>query len=380
MTRGYLHRDELTRERFVAIDGERWYRSGDRARYRADGSLEFLGRVDGQVKVRGFRVEPGEVEAALAAHPDIAESVVVARAVAGGDKQLVAYVVPRAGLASAELRSEELAEFLRQRLPGHLVPSLLVPLAALPLTAHGKVDRKALPDPSQARASGAGQAAPRTAAEVALSEVWQGVLGLPRVGINDNFFQLGGDSILSIQVVARARKAGLLVTPKQLFEHQTIAGLAAVATLATVAAGEGTRAAEGDPGPVTGEAPLTPIQRYFFATARPEPWRFNQALLFVSRAALDPGVLSGALDLLLDHHDALRLRFTREGESWRQWHAPAGAGVPFVTADLSALPSDRAPGAVQAVEAAVEELQGGFDLGRGPLFLAALFRGGSGEG
>ncbi|MEA2692091.1 MAG: hypothetical protein QOJ16_1478, partial [Acidobacteriota bacterium] len=371
VTRGYLGLAELTRERFVMAGGERWYRSGDRVRFRADGSLEFLGRVDGQVKVRGFRVEPGEVEAALAGDPEVAESVVVARAVAGGDKQLVAYVVPRAGLALADLRTEALAERLRERLPGHLVPSLFVPLAALPLTAHGKVDRKALPDPSLGLGGSSGSAPPRNEREAAMAEVWQGVLGLERVGVHDNFFQLGGDSILSIQVVARARKAGLLVTPKQLFEHQTIAGLTAVAEVL-----DGARAAgSADQGPVTGEAPLTPIERAFFAVERPEPWRFNQALLFASKAALDPRLLGPALDLLLDHHDALRLRFTHEGEAWRQWHAPAGAGAPLLTADLSALPAERAPA---AIEAAVEDLQGGFDLGRGPLFLAALFQCGSG--
>jgi amino acid adenylation domain-containing protein/non-ribosomal peptide synthase protein (TIGR01720 family) len=384
VARGYVGFDrglaELTADRFVAVDGERWYRTGDRVRYGATGSLEFLGRVDGQVKIRGFRVEPGEVEAALAADPEVAESVVVARTLSGnsdGDKQLVAYVVPRQGQEPESGRTElwtgRLAERLRERLPGHLVPSLFVALEALPLTPHGKVDRKALPaEFTPGDAGSAAGAAPRNEREAALAAVWQGVLGLGRVGIHDNFFQIGGDSILSIQVVARARKAGLLLTPKQLFEHQTIAGLAAIAT--ATAAAEGMAAA--DAGPVSGEAPLTPIQRAFFAESRPEPWRFNQALLFVSRAALDPRLLGAALSVLVDHHDALRLRFIREGEGWKQAHAPAGFGAPLVTADLSALPAGRVS---PAIESAVAELQGGFDLARGPLFLGALFRCGTGD-
>ncbi len=386
VSRGYIGREsglaELTADRLVIVDGERWYRTGDRVRFggiAGMGSMEFLGRVDGQVKIRGFRVEPGEVEAALAADPEVAESVVVARTLSGnslGDKQLVAYVVPRQGQGPEpgrrELWTGRLAERLRERLPGHLVPSLFVLLDALPLTPHGKVDRKTLPAIDAIAGDAGSAAAPRNEREAALAAVWQGVLGLGRVGIHDNFFQIGGDSILSIQVVARARKAGLVLTPKQLFEHQTIAGLAAIATLTATA--EGIAAA--DAGPVTGEAPLTPIQRAFFAETRPEPWRFNQALLFVSRAALDPRLLGAALDVLVDHHDALRLRFTREEEIWKQMHAPTGCGAPLVTADLSSLPAVRVS---PAIESAVAELQGGFDLARGPLFLAALFRCAAGD-
>ncbi|HEY0514544.1 MAG TPA: amino acid adenylation domain-containing protein [Thermoanaerobaculia bacterium] len=369
VARGYLGRPALTAERFVpdpfaAGPGERLYRTGDLVRWRPDGLLEFLGRTDLQVKVRGFRIEPGEVEAALLAHPAVRDTVVVARAGAGGDHQLVAYVVGTEGPAPpvADLRA-----FLQARLPEPLVPSIFVRLTALPLNANGKVDRRALPAPQGVREELAGGVPPRNAREERLVRIWGEVLGLARVGIHDNFFQLGGDSILSIQVVARARREGLLITPRQLFESQTIAGLAAVA-------GESLETAPAaDQGEVAGEAPLTPIQHRFFAEERREPWRFNQAVLLESRVPLAPPLLAAALARLAGHHDALRLRFPRSGEGWRQVHAPVAA-VPLVEIDLTAV------SAGEALATAAEQLQSGLDLARGPLFTAALFRLGGGEG
>ena len=373
LARGYLCRPDLTAERFVpdpfagrpgsgTEPGARLYRTGDLARWRPGGDLEFLGRIDDQVKIRGFRVEPGEVSAALCAHPAVREVDVMARAGRRGDNQLVAYFAATGAVPS----DEDLRRFLRQRLPEHMLPAIFVPLAALPLNANGKVDRKALPAPSSARGALAGSAAPRTAREELLAGIWREVLGLDRVGIHDNFFQLGGDSILSIQVVARARRAGLLVTTRQFFDHQTIAGLAAVA---------GEAGAPGDSeGPVAGEAPLTPIQRCFFAEERREPWRFNQAVMLAPRERLAAAPLAAALAWLAEHHDALRLRFLREEDCWRQIHAPAGAvgeSAAFIEIDLEALPPEER---ARALDAAAERLQSGLDLGRGPLFTDALFR------
>jgi amino acid adenylation domain-containing protein/non-ribosomal peptide synthase protein (TIGR01720 family) len=363
LARGYLGRPAPTAERFVPDPfggpGERLYCSGDLVRRRPDGALEFLGRVDDQVKVRGVRVEPGEVAAALLAHPAVREVEVVARQ-DGGDMRLVAYLVPASDPAPAE---GELRAFLRGRLPEAMVPAAFVPLAALPLTPHGKVDRRALPAPA-APAGRAGSAPPRDAREELLATIWREVLGLERLGVHDNFFQLGGDSILGIQVVARARRAGFLVTARQLFEHQTIAGLAAAAESAGPEAGE-------EQGQVEGEVPLTPIQRRFFAEARRRPWQLNQAVLLVPRQRLAAAPLAAALDRLAAHHDALRLRFPREGDGWRQVHAPA-ATVPLLEVDLTAVP----PGAALA---AAEQLQAGLDLARGPLFTAALLRTGEGD-
>ncbi|HEY4575294.1 MAG TPA: amino acid adenylation domain-containing protein, partial [Thermoanaerobaculia bacterium] len=359
VARGYFRRDELTAERFVTVEGRRFYRTGDLVRQvpAEGGALEFLGRNDLQVKIRGVRVEPGEVEAALLAHPAVREAVVVARSVrsGGSDRSLVAYVV------GEDLDAGDLRAFLRARLPEPMVPAVFVPLDALPLGATGKVDRKALPPPQQAPEAPAGAAAPRDAREARLAGIWREVLGREGVGIHDNFFQLGGDSILAIQVVARARREGLMLTTRQLFEHQTIAALAAAAGSAGPEAGE-------EQGPVEGEAPLTPVQRRFFAEERRRPWHYNQAVVLVPRERLAAPALAAALDRLAAHHDALRLRFAYAEGEWRQIHAPA-APVPLLEADLTA-----APAALAALAAAMEELQSGLDLERGPLFTAVLFR------
>jgi amino acid adenylation domain-containing protein len=232
LARGYLGRPELTAERFVPNpfegSGTRLYRSGDLARYRWDGELEYLGRIDHQVKVRGFRIELGEVESALTGHPSIAESVVVTQGTAEA-LRLLAYVVVRAGASAPSVA--ELRDFLGSRLPDHLIPSAFVPLDAVPLTAHGKVDRRALPDPENQRLElGQEHVAPRTLLEEALAAIWERVLGVDRIGIHDNFFALGGDSIRSIQALALAREQEIGFSLQQLFRHQTIAGLAAEIT------------------------------------------------------------------------------------------------------------------------------------------------------
>ncbi|HEU0080147.1 MAG TPA: amino acid adenylation domain-containing protein, partial [Longimicrobiaceae bacterium] len=281
VARGYHERPGLTAERFVPdpLSGEagaRLYRTGDRVRRRADGELEFLGRTDQQVKIRGFRVEPGEVEAVLLEQAGVREAVVVAREDRPRQKRLVGYVLPEAGaaLAAAELRAR-----LVERLPEHMVPSAFVVLERLPLSANGKIDRRALPDPEPAPAD-AGHVGPRTEVEEVLCALWAEVLRLERVGVHDGFFELGGDSILSIQVVARAHQRGLRLTPRQLFEHPTVARLAGVVERVDPQAGAAPQR------PVVGEAPLTPIQRWFFAQNLPAPHHFNQALLLEPRQVL----------------------------------------------------------------------------------------------
>src|SRR5580658_7641889 len=229
LARGYHGRADLTAERFVpdpfGPPGGRLYRSGDLARYRPDGAVEYLGRADQQVKIRGYRIEPGEVEAALLGHPGVREAAVVARAGEDGGSRLVAY------LAGAALPGvSQWWNWLRERLPEYMIPAAFVDLERLPLTPNGKLDRRALPEPDGARPALENQyVAPGSAAEQALAGIWQAVLGRQRVGIQDNFFALGGDSILSIQVIARAAQAGWRLSPRQLFQHQTIAALAAVA-------------------------------------------------------------------------------------------------------------------------------------------------------
>ncbi len=365
VARGYLGRPELTAERFVpdpfgGVPGARLYRSGDRVRRLASGELESLGRVDQQVKVRGFRIEPGEIEAALAEHPDVRECVVLVREDGPGERRLVGYVVPVGGRAPSV---DALREWAAGRLPEYMVPAALVLLDALPLTAHGKVDRRALPAPGAESVARRGEhVAPRNEREAALAAVWREVLRLDRVGVNDNFFALGGDSILSIQVIARAARAGIRLTPRQVFQHQTVAGLAAVA--------DTDAAVRAEQGEVTGEAPLTPVQRWFFEQALPEPHHWNQSVLLEVVRPLDPTALEGALGTLLRHHDALRLRFAPEGDGWRQEVAPWDAAVPLEVADLSAWPDEAVPGEIERAGAAA---QAGLDLAAGPLLRAVYF-------
>jgi acyl-coenzyme A synthetase/AMP-(fatty) acid ligase len=232
VAQGYLNQPEQTAERFIAdpFSGRpdaKLYRTGDLARRLPDGAIEFLGRLDQQIKIRGFRVEPAEVEGLLGKHSSVRQAVVVAREDKSGEKRLVAYLVPQPGKT---LAIEEPRTFLLEQLPDYMVPTAFVPLDALPLTANGKLDRKALPDPDQARLSGEKAfAAPRNAVEEALAAVWVDVLGVERVGIHDNFFDLGGHSLLATQVISRACGALQVQIPlRSLFEKPTVAGLAEV--------------------------------------------------------------------------------------------------------------------------------------------------------
>ncbi|HEX7239391.1 MAG TPA: non-ribosomal peptide synthase/polyketide synthase, partial [Longimicrobiaceae bacterium] len=369
VARGYLGRADLTAERFVpdACSGEagaRLYRTGDRVRWNGRGEVEFLGRADAQVKIRGFRIEPGEVEAVLLEQERVREATVVVRE-DGGEKRLVAYVVGDAGTSAAELREE-----LRRRLPEYMVPAAIVPLEALPLTPHGKVDRRALPAPRWG-GDAAAYAGPTTVVESLLCRIWTEMLGVERVGVADNFFDLGGDSILAIQVVSRARRHGLKVAPRQLFERPTIARLAEVVE----PVGAGIAAAEG---PVAGRAPLTPIQHWFLAREQAAPHHFNQALLLTPREALDPLRLDGAMAALEAHHDALRLRFGRGEEgAWTPVHAGTGDRTPPGVLDLAHLPGEERR---RALETAAGQVQRSLELARGPLLRAALFDlGGGGQ-
>ena len=235
--RGYLHRPELTAQKFLpqpfsAEPGARLYTTGDLARYLPDGTIAFLGRIDHQVKIRGVRIEPGEIEAVLSQHPAVASAVVVAREETPGDRRLVAYVVPTAEMAPSSrlLSVSALRDFLQQKLPEYMVPAVFVPLATLPLTPNGKIDRQALPAPDQTRpVLEKAFVPPRTPVEAEVARIWAEVLGLERVGVHDNFFELGGHSLLAAQVIYRLREAFLVDLPlPSLFEAPTVAGVAAV--------------------------------------------------------------------------------------------------------------------------------------------------------
>ncbi|HZF07303.1 MAG TPA: amino acid adenylation domain-containing protein [Thermoanaerobaculia bacterium] len=365
LARGYLGRPDLTAESFVpdpfGEPGSRLYRTGDLARYLHAGEIEYLGRIDHQVKVRGFRIELGEIEAALALHSAVRQGVVVAREEPGGHKRLVAYltVVEGAPPAVAELRG-----WLGESLPDYMVPAAFVFLDVLPLTASGKVDRLSLPAPDSFSGSGReSYAAPRAAVEETLVTIWAEILGVERVGIHDSFFELGGDSILCIQVVARAQRAGLRLTPHQIFEHRTIAGLA------TVVQEEG--ASRHEQGAMSGPVPLAPVQRQFFSERPVDPNHFNQALLLKLREPVSPDLLARSAAHLLVHHDALRLRFHCDDGEWRQTAAGPGGDVPFSVVDLSAL-SLSVRGAAQERAAAAGQVS--LRLATGPLVRALFFR------
>ncbi|AEI67135.1 non-ribosomal peptide synthetase [Corallococcus macrosporus] len=362
LARGYWRRAALTAERFLpdafaATPGARMYRTGDQARFLADGAIEYLGRLDDQVKVRGFRIEPGEIEAALARHPDVRAAAVVVREDVPGDRRLVAYVAGAPADGGAALRA-----FLGERLPEHMVPSAFVSMEALPLSPSGKLDRRALPAPPRAvPGEGAGFVAPRNEQERQLARIWAGVLGVERVGVEDRFFELGGDSILALQVIARARQVGLHLTARQLFQHPTVAALAQVAG--------GVRRA-GEQGPVVGPVPLTPIQRWFVERELPEPHHFNQALMLEPREPLAPEVLARALAALVDHHDALRLRLSRADTGWAQSCDEPGREVPLRRVDLTGL---EVPEQAEAMARVAAEVQAGLDLASGCLLSAVLF-------
>jgi non-ribosomal peptide synthase protein (TIGR01720 family) len=292
LARGYLNRPDLTAQRFVANPfGEgRMYRTGDLARWTREGTLEYLGRSDQQVQLRGFRIELGEIEAALVRHPQVADAAVIVR-----DDRLIGYVVGT-GTDSGELR-----RFVNQDLPDYMVPAAIVELDVLPLTANGKLDRASLPAPDFA-ANVTGRE-PRTESEEILAGLFAEVLGLERVGIDDGFFDLGGDSIVAIQLVSRARQSSLVVTPREVFQHQTVAELATVAR----PAGEGDAIEIEPEGAGIGQVPATPIMRWFERLEGPTA-DYSQRMLLRVPAGLDVDALTAAYQTVLDHHDVLRLR------------------------------------------------------------------------
>ncbi|SFO23810.1 non-ribosomal peptide synthase domain TIGR01720/amino acid adenylation domain-containing protein [Pseudomonas sp. NFACC24-1] len=362
ITRGYLGRAAMTAEKYVpnpfSTTGERLYRTGDLTRYQADGALQYVGRIDHQVKVRGFRIELGEIEARLLQQPQVRELAVLAQDGEHG-QQLVAFIVPREAAvlteadAQVQLR-ETLKAALREHLPDYMVPAYLVFLPQLPLTPNGKLDRKALPaiDGSEQQRE---FVAPHSPMEKALAAIWQDVLNLDSIGLEDNFFELGGDSIVAMQVVSRARQAGIVLNPKALFQHQTLRSLALVAR-------HGDSQAI-DQGLARGAVPLTPVQQWFFERDIPERQHWNQSLLLVPGEHLDAVALASALARLAEHHDSLRLRFTQVNGQWQQAYAePSAASVLW----------QRQATSLEQLNALCDDAQRSLDLEDGPLLRALL--------
>ncbi|HEV7515515.1 MAG TPA: amino acid adenylation domain-containing protein, partial [Thermoanaerobaculia bacterium] len=380
LARGYLDRPGLTAERFVPssfgeVAGERLYRTGDRVRRRADGRIEFLGRLDSQVKIRGFRVEPGEIEAALAAEPGVGEAVVIVREDTSGDRRLVAYVVdgPEGPSSAGALR-----EALKRKLPEPLVPSAIVVLAALPLTAHGKVDRRALPAPEETGSEAESYVAPRGPVERALAEIWSEVLRRERVGVEDDFFVLGGHSLLATQVTSRVQRTlGVDLSLRTLFACPTIASLAveierlldqkyiAIPALASRPL----------PFPVTG-VPLSFAQQrlWFLDRLQPGSSVYNIPLPVRITGRLCASTLGRCLAEIERRHEALRSVFVLgEDGTPVQVVRPPVFTLPLV--DLTGL----GPAAAESLALGPSGLMnddGGrpFDLEHGPLWRGLLLR------
>jgi amino acid adenylation domain-containing protein len=375
LARGYLRRPALTAERFVpdpfgAEAGTRLYRTGDLARYLPDGRLEFLGRLDHQVKLRGFRVELGEIEAALGEHPSVAEVVVVLREEGGGDKRLVAYFVAGAGL---EPTGEELQGYLRGRLPDYMAPSAFVRLEALPLTPNGKLDRRALPAPDASRPRlREGFVPPRGPFEELLAGIWSDVLGVESPGARDNFFALGGHSLLATRVVSRVAGAlGVDLPVSSLFESQTIAELAArVEAAAEAAPVEAAPLARRERGPVS---PMSFAQQrlWFLDQLEPGSAFYNIPLAVRMRGQLKVRALEQALSEIVRRHEALRTTFRSEGgEPVQVVGAPYE--VELQVEDLSGLGEEEREAMSRRLAAA--EAWRPFDLSAGPLLRVRVLR------
>ncbi|PPK38203.1 non-ribosomal peptide synthetase [Pseudomonas laurylsulfatiphila] len=364
---GYHQRPGMTAERFVAdpfaADGGRIYRTGDLVRQGADGLVEYLGRIDHQVKIRGFRIELGEIETRLLDHDAVREAVVLALDAPSG-KQLVGYLVTDVAEqdeAQQSMLREALKVHLKSQLPDYMVPTHLILLASMPLTGNGKLDRRALPapDPEWNRQD---YLAPTNELEVTLAQIWCEVLNVEQVGLNDNFFELGGDSILSIQVVSRARQQGIHFSPRDLFQHQTVQTLAAVATRS--------EQVNAEQGLIMGESRLTPIQHWFFDTDIAQRQHWNQALLLQPTVVLESHRLEQALLAVIEQHDALRLRFGKDAGQWQALHQPVSDAPVLWQVRVSSM---------DKCAALFADAQRSLDLEQGPLLRVLLVDGPEGQ-
>ncbi|MBX3305833.1 MAG: amino acid adenylation domain-containing protein [Nitrospira sp.] len=364
LAKGYLRRPELTSERFVpdhltGKEGRRLYRTGDLARFLPGRDIEYLGRIDHQVKIRGFRIELGEIESVLCQHPAVREAVAIAREDVPGIKTLAAYLVT----SSPRPEVSALREHLKKKVPDYMVPAAFVFLDKFPLTNNGKIDRKALPAPEQQRSDLLDRyAEPRTPTEKKLVSIWSKVLRLERVGVHDNFFELGGDSILSIQAIAAARQAGVLMTAKQMFTFQTIAELG-TAIDANQVIPLSQDIAEGN-------VPLTPIQRWFFEQNLDESHHYNQALLLKVSERLELQRLECALKELVRHHDALKFRYVQEETEWRQYYSPVDEASSVKWVDITDLDES---GQARTIETETVSAHASLRLDQGPLWQVTYF-------
>lgn len=363
ITLGYLNRPDLTQEQFIPHPfsqdkAAKLYRTGDLARYREDGLIDFLGRADHQVKIRGYRIELSEIKETLVRIEGVKDALVVVQEEEGNNR-LIAYTI-----GDTKLASTGILKAVGTQLPAYMVPAQLHILAAWPRLPNGKIDRKSLPKPeAQQTVSNDAYAAPRSSVEQTLATIWEEVLKRNPIGIHDNFFEIGGDSILSIQIIAKARKAGLAMAANQLFEHQTIAALSLFVTEAqpkTPTADE----------PLVGALPLSPIQEWFFEGHQLAPHHWNQGIAFDLLAELPVSLLSQAVAYLITRHDALRLRFEQEFGQWKAYYRAPETVHAFQHFDLAHVSQPEV-----AIQQKINEIQASFDLSAGHLFQAVYCSG-----
>ncbi|MBK8983265.1 MAG: amino acid adenylation domain-containing protein [Ignavibacteria bacterium] len=331
---GYVNNKTLTDEKFSDdifsdIPGEKMYRTGDLAKYKFNGELVFLGRSDEQVKFRGFRIELGEIESVINTLNGIKSSIVLLREDKPGNKKLTAYILPDS-IAVQEVN--EIKTFLKEKLPEYMIPSAFIILDKIPYTPNGKIDKKSLPPPDDILISTDSYTEPVKPVEIILSKIWKDILKIEKVGINDNFFELGGDSIISIQIISRANQEGIKISPKQIFQHQTIAELSAVAELKTAEAV--------DQNPFTGKALLTPVQQRFFSHGLSKPSLFNHSIIFDIPSELNSDHLKKSFEFIYKHHDALRLSIEFKGNEIIQYNNEVRDVDLFSTEDLRNIPEN----------------------------------------
>jgi amino acid adenylation domain-containing protein/non-ribosomal peptide synthase protein (TIGR01720 family) len=377
VARGYLNNLELTKEKFIpnpfitqfkehkkhllppaSCPLPSLYKTGDKARYLPDGNIEFLGRIDNQVKLRGFRIELGEIETQLEQHPQVKQAVVQVRQDEPNSQRLVAYYVAKKANTP---KSQELRSYLQEKVPQYMIPGVFVALESFPLTPNGKINRHALPIPEITTDDRELTATPRNQIESTLVNIWQEVLQVDNIGIYDNFFELGGDSILSLQVIAKAKSAGIQLTPKQIFQYQTIAELETVASKTTTEIAQ--------QGLVTGVIPLTPIQQRFFAQNFLDLHHWNQSVILEVQNC-DRQLLEQAIQNLWEHHDILRANFIKDNFGWKCLIEENRKQLSIISYQLSELSEDRQK---QEIEAIASQLQSSFNLTEGQLIKIIWF-------
>jgi amino acid adenylation domain-containing protein len=374
LARDYLHQPQLTAAKFVphpysGVAGARLYGTGDQVRWLADGNLEFLGRIDQQVKIRGFRVELGEIEAVLKEGEHVREAVVVARGEEAGEKRLVAYVV------GAKVHSSELREYLKGRLPEYMVPAVFVELAELPLTANGKVERRALPPPSVRDLElDEEYAVARTAAEEILSGIWREVLGVERVGIDDNFFALGGHSLKATQVMSRVRQACAVELPlRSLFAWPTVRELGREVERQWAAGTSSTEVALVRVEGRGGELPLSFAQQrlWFLEQLEPESGYYNVPAAIRLAGPLNVAALERSVNEIVSRHEVLRSRFLLRAGEPRQV-IEQSAAISLAVQELERVAVGERESEARAL--LQREARAPFDLAQGPMLRVRVLR------